>query len=81
MKKYTHPLKNSSIIVSKNGATNYGYIFTKNSFTNTNFDFREMVDNANHEKILAIFINEYQYTTSTMWFKFEKNKYDNSPTN
>jgi hypothetical protein len=81
MKKYTHPFKNSSIIVSKNGATNHGYIFTKNSFTNTNFDFREIIENINHEHILTIFIKEYQYTTSTMWFEFERNKNDNIPTN
>lgn len=80
MKKYTHPKKNTSIILSKNGATNKGYIFTNNQFTNTVFDFRTFVntdENANNNNQLNIFINEYKYTMQNMWFNLKKENDNN----
>lgn len=80
MKKYTHPKKNTAIIISKNGATNQGYIFTNNKFTNTVFDFRTFVnneENTNNTNAFNIFINEYKYTTQNMWFNFKKENDNN----
>lgn len=80
MKKYTHPKKNTAIIISKNGATNEGYIFTNNQFSNTVFDFRTFI---NHEEGIKntntfdIFINEYKYTAHNMWFQFKKENDNN----
>lgn len=82
MKKYTHPKKNTTIVISQNGATNFGYIFTNNKFSNTSFDFRNFVENdySNVETNTFItFINEYKYATQNMWFKLE-NKNDNNKT-
>lgn len=32
MKKYTHPKKNNSLIISKNGATNIATVYSNNFF-------------------------------------------------
>lgn len=80
MKKYTHPKKNTAVIISKNGATNEGYVFTTNQFTNTVFDFRTFInneENTNNTNTFNIFINEYKYTTQNMWFNLNK-KNDNN---
>lgn len=76
MKKYTHPKKNNSLIISKNGATNIATVYSNNFFSNASFDIRNQIEILNsiseeiiQEAQISTFINEYKYTTTTMWNK------------
>jgi viroplasmin and RNaseH domain-containing protein len=77
MKKYTHPKKNNSLVISKNGASNKIEIFSNNIFTNTSFDIRENIEiliNTNEEEIkdinITTYINEYKYSNLLIWNRF-----------
>lgn len=77
MKKYTHPKKNNSLVISKNGASNKIEIFSNNIFTNTSFDIRENIEiliNTNEEEIkdinITTYINEYKYSNMLIWNRF-----------
>lgn len=76
MKKYTHPKKNNSLVISKNGATNFTNIFNNSNFTNASFDIRdnlEIISNMNEEEIkdieITTYINEYKFSNIYLWNK------------
>lgn len=83
MKKFTHPKKHTSIIVSHNGSSNYGETYSNSDFIATSFDFRSTFETSQFEqeethvefKIIT-FINEYKYFNyEILWLNF---KNDNS---
>ncbi len=81
MKKFIHPKKNKTLIISQNGASNYGEIYQSNYFSSSPFDIRTLLEVYNNteeitnENNIINFINEYKYTTHMLWSNLEpKNK-------